>query len=64
MRNLKHLKRLGLLGTNVTDESLKHLAELSSLTVLNLAYTPVTDAGLAHLHGLVKLEELFLGTLW
>jgi len=42
LRSLKYLKKLGLLGTNVTDEGLRYLSDLSSIRVLNLAYTPVT----------------------
>jgi flagellar capping protein FliD len=36
------------------------LAQLQNLRYLNLYGTGVTDAGLAHLHGLAKLRKLYL----
>ena len=35
---------------------------MSNLKKLNLDYTPMSDAGLAHLSGLTNLEELWLNS--
>ena len=50
-RIIKHLplKTLSLFGTYITDEGLRDLAEIPTLTLLTLDYTAVTDAGIAHL---------------
>ncbi|MCF7765856.1 MAG: hypothetical protein K9N62_19480 [Verrucomicrobia bacterium] len=49
-----------LLGTNVTDESLKPLKDIATLMHLNLANTAITDAGLGQVKGLVNLRRLHL----
>jgi hypothetical protein len=51
---------VNLIGSEVTDAGLAHLAGLTALEALDLDYTQVTDAGLAHLTGLTALEILFL----
>jgi mono/diheme cytochrome c family protein len=49
-----------LLGTNVTDETIAPLKDITSLTELNLASTRITDAGLTVLKGLPYLTRLHL----
>lgn len=51
---------LNLLGTQTTNEGLKHLAKLKNLERLHLARTKVGDSGLAHLAALTNLEYLNL----
>ena len=40
---------VGLRGTEITDDGLKHLSSLTSLSVLFLGDTEITDDGLKHL---------------
>ncbi len=49
-----------LLGTNVTDASLKPLKDIATLMHLNLANTAITDTGLGQVKGLVNLRRLHL----
>jgi len=60
---LPHLQTLtfGLGSDNVTDDSLKHLRELTNLEQLSLFNTRVTGTGFEHLKGLTKLRELCFG---
>ena len=51
---------VNLIGSEVTDAGLAHLAGLAALKFLHLNDTQVTDAGLAHLTGLTALEVLGL----
>jgi hypothetical protein len=46
--------------TQVTDDGLKRVEELSQLQVLQLMVTEVTDTGLEHLKGLTQLRVLYL----
>ena len=61
---LKHFQGLGrirearLAGSGITDERLAELAMLPDLETIVLQKTAVTDAGLRHLAGLSKLENL------
>ncbi|MEM9586192.1 MAG: hypothetical protein AAGA03_02830 [Planctomycetota bacterium] len=48
-------------ASGITDESLRRIAEITSLTKLNLEGTSVTDTGLSQLSSLQKLEEIDLG---
>ncbi len=48
----------GMVNSSVTDEGLKHLAALRSLTSLSLDDTAITDAGLVHVSKLQSLEIL------
>ena len=48
----------GLLGLDVTEAVIKHVAQLTDLHTLNLCRTGITDAGLRHLRQLTKLERL------
>lgn len=56
------IHRLDLGGTNVTDQGLAALAEMTELRQLRLDRTTVSDAGLARLVGLARLESLNLHT--
>ncbi len=44
--------------TNISDEGLKHLANLKQLRRLHLANTAITNIGVKHLEGLENLETL------
>ncbi|MCE9562926.1 MAG: protein kinase [Planctomycetes bacterium] len=61
----KALNSLYLVQSNLTDEHLKVIGQLTALTSVNLSATVsgITDAGLGHLAGLTKLESLFLEEL-
>jgi internalin A len=56
----KPVVHVSLFGQDVTDASLEHLKEMTSLTSLDLVNTRVTEAGLEHLKGLTNLQELCL----
>ena len=59
----RHVVRVSLSNTQVTDAGLVHLKALTSLTTLDLSHTQVTDAGLKHLEGLTTLQSVsFEGT--
>lgn len=45
-------------GMKLTNEGLKQLATLENLIYLDLSGMPITDAGLAHVHGLTRLGRL------
>lgn len=57
---LKKLERLVLRGTNVADDSLRHIGKLPNLRYLDLTRTKISDTGLAHLTNLDALTELAL----
>lgn len=56
----KQLVWLKLDGIKLGDNSMKHIAELTSLRRLHLSNTEATDAGLAQLQTLVELRSLNL----
>ncbi|PQJ29022.1 hypothetical protein BSZ32_11335 [Rubritalea profundi] len=58
LAKLKNLKKLGLLGMELTDESLKLIGTMTALEELDLSGSSVTDDGLTHLKGLVNLKIL------
>jgi hypothetical protein len=60
LTKLQRLTWLDLSGTQIGNEALPSLGQLSSLEVLQLARTKVTDAGMEHLQSLGKLEQLDL----
>jgi len=60
LAGLRDLGTLGLSGTAVTDEGLKHVSKLSALVGLELGGTKITDRGLRHLAGLRDLGTLRL----
>ena len=60
---LPNLKRLSLRADSprLTDASLRTLAGMPRLEVLEIHNAPITDAGLAHLKGMGGLKSLLLG---
>jgi hypothetical protein len=52
---------VGLGGTSVNDDDLRHLRRLRDLRTLDLSETDITDAGLIHLEDLSQLQTLILG---
>jgi hypothetical protein len=52
---------LSLKSSEIRDEDLRHVGQLSSLEQLDLEYTKITDAGMHHLEGLKKLRYLSMG---
>jgi hypothetical protein len=61
LRDWKHLKRLNVRGTRISDGTLALVGKLTGLEALDIAQTSVTDNGLEHLITLVGLKELALG---
>jgi hypothetical protein len=61
IRGWKHLKRLNVRGTRISDATLEIVSHMSGLEALDIANTAVTDNGLDHLITLVNLKELSLG---
>jgi Leucine-rich repeat (LRR) protein len=55
--NLASLESLTLAGTEVTDEKLKLVGQLSRLRVLRLIDCPITDQGCKALSSLTELQE-------
>jgi hypothetical protein len=62
LKNLKEIRTLYLMNTNVTDVGLTHLEHLSHLRELDLSLSKVSDTGLAHLsrHSHLTTLRLFL----
>src|SRR5262245_25515125 len=52
---------LSLKSTEIHDEDLRSVGKLTSLEQLDLEYTKITDAGIAHLVGLKNLRYLSIG---
>ena len=61
IRDWKHLKRLNLRGTRISDGALELISHLTELETLDIANTQITDNGLDSLVTLVNLKELSLG---
>lgn len=61
IREWKHLKRLNLRGTRISDGTLEIVSRLTGLEALDIANTQVTDNGLDRLITLTSLRELALG---
>jgi internalin A len=61
IKDWKHLKRLNLRGTRISDGTLEIVSHLTQLEALDVANTPVTDNGLDFLMTLTNLKELSLG---
>lgn len=61
VRNWKHLRRLNLRGTKITDATLEMLGGVQSLESLDVGFAQLTDVGPEHLTGLNNLRELSLG---
>lgn len=60
LQSLKGLRILWLQETNLDDEALKALSNVKSLRALWISSGRITNAGLAHLAQLPKLEDLVL----
>ena len=61
IRDWKHLKRLNVRGTRISDGTLEIVSHIAGLEALDVAHTSVTDNGLDYLITLVNLKELSLG---
>jgi internalin A len=61
IKDWKHLKRLNVRGTRISDGTLEIVSHLTQLEALDIANTPTTDNGLDHLITLTRLKELSLG---
>ena len=61
IKEWKHLKRLNLRGTRVSDGALEVVSHLIELEALDIANTFITDNGLDFLITLTSLKELSLG---
>jgi len=61
IRNWKHLKRLNVRGTRISDGTLEIVSGMTGLESLDVAHTSITDNGLDYLITLVNLKELSLG---
>ena len=57
---LPQLRKLYLISTNIENESLEYIENLSNLEELNLSYTQIDDDGLPHLYNLSSLKYLDL----
>jgi internalin A len=60
MATRPEIRDLRIEETQVTDEGLRHLAELPYLTHLDLSYTRLSDAALVHVGKLKNLQSLSL----
>jgi Leucine-rich repeat (LRR) protein len=58
VKGWKKLKRLNLRGTKITDTTLEHLANVTTLESLDVGYAQITDVGLDRLTPLLNLKEL------
>jgi Leucine-rich repeat (LRR) protein len=61
VKNWKRLKRLNLRGTKITDTTLEHLANVTTLESLDVGFAQITDVGLDRLTPLPNLKELVIG---
>jgi Leucine-rich repeat (LRR) protein len=58
VKGWKKLKRLNLRGTKITDTTLEHLANVTTLESLDVGFAQITDVGLDRLTPLLNLKEL------
>ncbi len=61
IKDWKHLKRLNVRGTRVSDGTLEIISRLTDLEALDIANTPITDNGLDFLITLTSVKEPSLG---
>jgi hypothetical protein len=61
IKEWKHLRRLDVRGTRISDGTLEIAGHMPQLEALDIAHTEVTDVGLDHLITLTNLKELSLG---
>ncbi|MBC8290363.1 MAG: hypothetical protein H8E37_08605, partial [Planctomycetes bacterium] len=64
LSHLERLTKLHLVGTAVTDEGCRHLADHRSMRFLDLRANCISDEGLAELSQLTELVELRLAQTW
>jgi hypothetical protein len=60
LKRLPKLDQLILWDTQVTDDGLRHISELSELRSLDLGHLNITDAGMEQVESLTNLENLNL----
>jgi hypothetical protein len=61
IKGWKHLKRLVVHGTKVSDTAIEHIAGITTLEVLDIGSAMMTDVGVERLTALVNLKELTMG---
>jgi internalin A len=61
IKGWKHLTRLNVRGTRISDSTLEIVSHMPGLEALDVAQTEITDLGLEHLVALINLKELSLG---
>ena len=61
IRNWKHLRRLNVRGTRISNGTLEIVSRLTGLESLDIANTQITDNGMDYLITLTNLKELSLG---
>jgi len=61
IKGWKHLKRLNVRGTKITDTTLEFVASIPTLESLDIGYAEVTDVGLDRLTSMQSLRELTIG---
>jgi internalin A len=61
IKDWKHLRRMDVRGTRISDGTLEIVSHMTGLEALDIAHTEVTDLGLDHLISLVNLKELSVG---
>src|SRR5262249_2886257 len=61
IKGWKHLTRLNVRGTRISDGRLEIVSHMPGLEALDVAHTEITDLGLDHLIALVNLKELSVG---
>jgi hypothetical protein len=61
IKEWKHLRRLDLRGTRISDGTLEIVSGIPGLEALDIAHTEVTDVGLENLITLVNLKDLAAG---
>jgi internalin A len=61
VKNWKHLKRVNVRGTKITDTTLEHLSGIETLEAIDAGFAQVTDVGLDRLISLANLKELAIG---
>lgn len=60
LKGWRKLRRLNLRGTKITDTTLEHLANVTTLEALDVGFAQITDVGLDRLTPLTQLRELVL----
>lgn len=58
LKQVRNLRTLMVPGTKVSDDGVREIARIDSLTYLDLSTTPITDTSLEHLQQLPSLQWL------